>query len=416
MTCAEPAAVDASAARPGQASPDRPLRVLIVAHSGQQGGAELCLDTALRRLDRTRVDAVVVFANEGPMADSARALGYEVEVMPLSWWLYVDANRWYFKNLLGGCWPRIRRLAALIRERKIDVVYTNTAVIFEGAMAARTAGVPHVWHIHEVLGASQGLRSLAPVPWIQKFIRRYSTTVVFESEAARRVFEALTPLEHASVIPNSLRFDVDDCQQPPAPARAQLNLPPDAWVVGFVGQLIDRKNPLDLVDAFAQVRRRDDVRLLIVGDGPLRPTVEARIKSRGVESACRVAPFQQDVRPVLAAIDVLALPSTHESFGLVLIEAGACGKPAVAYRSQGPEEIIVDSVTGLLLPHNSASGLAAAIQSLHDDRDRCRQLGAAARLHVRERFDAAANARRLEQCLVQAARIRKPGPLPAEAS
>jgi glycosyltransferase involved in cell wall biosynthesis len=376
-------------------------RVLVIAHSAHEGGAEHCLNTMLRHLDRSRFSATIVFACDGPMADAAREMGYEVRLLPLSWWLFVDANRWYFKNLLGS-WRRVRQLARSIREEKVDIVYTNTAVVFEAAAAARRAGVPHVWHVHEVLQPCSGLRPLAPIRWIQRFIRRRSTHVVFESDAARRVFESAVPLTRASVVPNSLRFGRGDAPPSKRDARQALGLPQDRWIVGFVGQMIDRKNPLLLVEAFARLPGADDAHLLMAGDGPLREQVDARIRALGLRERSTLLPFQRDVATTMAAMDVLALPSRQESFGLVLVEAAALGKPVVACRSQGPEEIVDDCVTGLLVPQDDPTALAGALARLHESPETGDELGAAARKSVFERFDPATNTRAIERILEEA--------------
>lgn len=381
-----------------------PTKILVIAHSANEGGAEYCLDTLLGRLDRSRFDAIVVFANDGPLADSARRMGYDVRIMPLSWWLYADRNLWYFKNLLGGAPGRIRQLGRIIRDEHVDLVYTNTATVFEGAVAARRTGTPHVWHVHEVMDRRSGLRALLPLGWIKRIIRRSSATVIFESEAARGVFTSTMPLERSAVVHNAVRFAAGTQELSQAEARLQLGLPADAWIIGCVGQLIDRKDPLALLDAFAQMQACDAALLVFVGDGPLRQAVEARIDALGLQSRCRVLPFQKDVRAFFSAIDVLALPSKFESFGLVLVEAMACGKPVVACRSQGPEEIVIDGVTGLLVEPGNSAAMATALRRLHGAANECRRMGAAAKEHVARCFDSSVHASAMERLFENATR------------
>jgi glycosyltransferase involved in cell wall biosynthesis len=355
----------------------------------------------LRHWDRSRFSATIVFASDGPMAQSARDMGYDVRIMPLAWWLFVDVNRWYVKNLMAS-WRRVRQLARWVREERFDLVYTNTAVVFEGAAVAWRAGVPHVWHIHEVLQPRSGLRPLAPVRWIQQFIQRRSTHVIFESDAARRIFESAVPLDRATVVPNSLRFARGDDAPTKQDARAKLDLPPHRWIVGFVGQMIDRKNPLLLVEAFARMYDADNALLLMAGEGPLRDQVEARIQSLGLQERTRLLPFQRDIATTMAALDVLALPSRQESFGLVLVEAAALGKPVVACRSQGPEEIVDHGQTGLLVPQEDPDALAGALTRLRNSPTTGTEMGAAARRRVFERFDPAVNTRAIESIMDEA--------------
>jgi len=99
---------------------------------------------------------------------------------------------------------------------------------------------------------------------------------------------------------------------------------------------------------------------------------------------------------LLAAIDVLVLPSREESFGLVLVEAGAYAKPVVACRSQGPDEIVVHGETGFLVPQDDAPGLASALRRLLESAELRRRMGVAGRQRVRECFHPQTNTRRLE--------------------
>lgn len=375
-------------------------RVLFAAHSASLGGAELCLDTTLRHLDLARFQPVTVFAWEGPLAESARQMGIPVQVMPLAWWIYGERSLWYWKNLTLAAVLRIRRLVRLIRAQRIDLVYTNTAAVFEPALAARLADVPHLWHVHEVLERGSRMRQVLPMLWMQRFIRRYSSLVVFESESARAAFQATTELPNTAVVHNSLRFDPHQEGPPPlAAARAQFGLRPEDRVVGFVGQFIDRKNPLLLLEAMSQLEDVADVVCLFAGEGPLQETLQEMIAQRGLQPRCRLLPFQPDVRPLLAAVDVLVLPSRQESFGLVLIEAGAYGKPVVACRSQGPDEIVVDGETGMLVPQDDAGALARALRTLLESAELRQRMGAAGRQRVRECFHPETNTRRQESLM-----------------
>jgi glycosyltransferase involved in cell wall biosynthesis len=369
-------------------------RILFVAHSAQRGGAEYCLDTTLRHLDRARFEPVVVFPHEGPLADSARELGVEVVIVPLCHWLCFGRDAWYWKHLAVDCAANIVRIRRLIERRGIDLVYTNTSAIFEGALAARWARVPHLWHVHEVLSTGAGLDPLLPMGWLRRSIRKLSSLVVFESHAAQRAFESHTPLAQAAVVHNSLRLPAGPSPDRDA-ARRELGLAEGQIAIGFIGQLIDRKNPLLLVEAIRQLGRQDVVGLF-VGEGPLSADLDRAIAAAGIASQIRRLPFQADVRPMLSALDILALPSREESFGLVLVEAAAHGKPVVACRSQGPCEIIVEGETGLLVEQDDPAALAAALRQLVESPDLRATLGAAGQSDVAQRFDGATNTRRLE--------------------
>ena len=139
-------------------------------------------------------------------------------------------------------------------------------------------------------------------------------------------------------------------------------------VVGTVGRLADQKALDVLLDAAPRLLADDPgTRLLIVGDGPLRPALERRARQLGVQGAVVFAGHQADVVPAYSAMDVFVLPSRYEGFGIVFLEAMAVGVPVVGTRVVGSEDAVVDGVTGLLVPCGDAPALAAAVLRLFSD-------------------------------------------------
>jgi glycosyltransferase involved in cell wall biosynthesis len=414
---------------------ETPRNLLFLAHSGNQGGAELCLDTTLRCLDRSRYRASVVFPWEGKMVDSARVMGLDVEIHHLAAWMLYERCLWQYKNAFLTGWARVRHLVRRIRREKIDLVYSNTAVIYEGALAARLAGVPHVWHVHEVLTPEHMTPRMFPFEWMVRRIGRWSDRVLFESQAARQIVAARIPAEKSRVIHNSARFlPSAEGDKLPAPAgtdeaaagsktgntpdrRQTAALPkgqpgnaadrrrPDPLpkgeagkgpVIAWIGRFSERKNPRLLLQALRQVRHLDGATILMVGDGPLKPAIREEIERTGLSSLCHVLPFQDDIRPVLQAADLLVLTSREESFGLVLVEAGAWGKPVVATRSQGPAEIVLEGQTGFLVDQDDVPALAARIDQLLSDPQLRGRMGEAAARHIAAEFSPVTNTRKLE--------------------
>jgi glycosyltransferase involved in cell wall biosynthesis len=387
----------------------RVSRILFVGHSPLQGGAELCLDTTLRHLER--VDRVIraVLPWEGPMAQSARDLGIPVSIVPLSWWSHWPPSAWYYKTLLLSVVPNVCRLLALIRRHRIDLVYTNTSCIFESAIAAALAGVPHVWHVHEVVQPGRGQSSRVLPVWLtKKLVYRLSDRILFESQSARRAFEEGKSSPRSRVVYNSVRFpDLPEGGSTDG-RKDRLGFGPDDLVIGCVGQLIDRKNPALLVRAMARLRHLPNVKAVFVGSGPLRDEMSALINQLGLNNRCRLLGFQDDVRWVMNAIDILVLPSRQESFGLVLVEAGAFGKPVIATRVEGPSEIVADGETGFLIGNDDEADLAAKLETLCRDSAKRRQMGEAGRLRVGQLFSAPENTRRIEGVIDEVLAERAP--------
>jgi len=145
--------------------------------------------------------------------------------------------------------------------------------------------------------------------------------------------------------------------------RARHGIPDDALVVGVASRLYAPKGHRVLLEAFAQVARRLAAAwLLVVGDGPERPSLEDRAHALGIGRNVTFVGFQPDVAPYLRLCRVTAVPSTHpEPFGLVAVESLAAGVPVVASRAGGLPEVITDGVAGLLVRPGDADDLAAAL-------------------------------------------------------
>jgi 2-deoxystreptamine N-acetyl-D-glucosaminyltransferase/2-deoxystreptamine glucosyltransferase len=150
--------------------------------------------------------------------------------------------------------------------------------------------------------------------------------------------------------------------------------------VGYVGRLAEQKAPHRLVEAFADVDER--ARLVIVGDGPLRSVVEDAIRRSPAQARITRSGFvpHHQVPAVLAALDVLVLPSVYEEMGSVLVEAMACGVPVVATDVGGIPEVVVDGITGLLVPADDVGALGGAVDRLLRDEPLRERMGRAARL------------------------------------
>jgi glycosyltransferase involved in cell wall biosynthesis len=119
------------------------------------------------------------------------------------------------------------------------------------------------------------------------------------------------------------------------------------------------------------------------------------------------AGHRNDIAALLSAVDVVACPSHREPFSLVALEALAAGRPVVGTTVGGLPEVIVDGVTGLLVPPRDPKRLAAALVALLADPDRRRRLGQAAAAHAQEHFSAAQQVPRIESALARSASAGK---------
>jgi L-malate glycosyltransferase len=161
-------------------------------------------------------------------------------------------------------------------------------------------------------------------------------------------------------------------------------------VIGMVKTLEPKYGVTTLVHAFRLVASRHrHARLLIVGSGSQRNSIQALISSYGLSSRAEVLPAvpHPEVPRLLRRIDIFAMPSYQESFGVAAVEASACGLPVVASRVGGLPEVVVDGKTGILVPPGDTKALAGALDELIASPELRDRLGRAGRAFVEEHYE-----------------------------
>jgi N-acetyl-alpha-D-glucosaminyl L-malate synthase BshA len=146
------------------------------------------------------------------------------------------------------------------------------------------------------------------------------------------------------------------------------------------------KNVPTVVEVFHRVRQRVPCRLVLVGDGPERAKVVERVRALGRERDVLFLGLQDAIEEILPQADVLLLPSEHESFGVVALEAMACGVPVVATNRGGIREVVADGVTGYLRDPRDVEGMVEATLRILEDPGARQRMGAAGRERAETHF------------------------------
>jgi glycosyltransferase involved in cell wall biosynthesis len=283
------------------------------------------------------------------------------------------------------------RLRLLLRAERPHVLHTHAAKAgAAGRFAAVIAGRArpparvHTFHGH-VLRGYFGPRRERAFRAVERTLARATSALVAPSVEVRNDLVALgvAPAERFEVIRYGFTFaEAGDGDR----VREELGLG-DTFVVGWVGRLTEIKRPLDLVRVLAAlVERGVDAALVLVGDGPERPAVEALATELGVASRCRFAGYRKSLEDWHAAFDALLLTSANEGTPVAALEALAAGRPAVATDVGGVRAVVEEGETGFLAPAGDVGGLADGLERLARDPELRRRLGAVGAERVRERF------------------------------
>lgn len=282
-----------------------------------------------------------------------------------------------------GADPRaIWRLRCALTSQRTEVLHSHNGVPHYYAMvAALGLGLRRVVNTSHGMGSSN---SASRREWLfRQSMRRTDVAVAVSEAAGQRLADiSAVPPHKLHVLPNGIRAHAFHERDPRLRAQlaTSLGLAPETQLVGFVGRLNWAKDLGTLIAAFAHIlARRDDVALVLVGEGEDRSALEAAITQVGVSDRVFMLGDRGDVPDLLPAFSMFAMSSISEGYSIALLEACACALPIVTTRVGGNSEIVTDGVNGLVVPPRAPEALAAAIDSLLDDPRRAAEMGRAGR-------------------------------------
>ncbi len=369
--------------------------VLFLETGTQNGGSFVVLMTLLRQMNRELFRPVVCCFNRPRCLDELEKLGVPVVVLSDPLFSCRPAVRYFLMRLIQRgvvqFFPAIRpwyeplihagatrAVKKIIRQESVDLLVLNTQVnrdIF-AVFLAEKCGLPVVAHLQSCIGRGLTQRLAGRV-------NRRVSRMIANSEACRaywvsRGLERIDVLYHAMTTPDVL----------PADLTGLFGLPKGIPVVCCVGRLIHIKGQDVLLRAFAQLDPRySNAVLLLVGDGKLRKKLERLARSLGVESRVIFTGWRADACALIAASDILVLPSREEPLGLTLLEGMSVGTPVIGCRTGGIVEIVEPGKNGLLVESGDPDGLAAAMEQLLSNCELRERLVSAGYKTVREKFN-----------------------------
>jgi glycosyltransferase involved in cell wall biosynthesis len=364
-----------------------PAAILMVANFADRiGGGEESLLGLVQSLDRRRVLPHVVVPAEGEMASLLRARDVPVAILSMP-----PIRPW---NLLAG-WRSMTRFQALLTSWKIRLVHAHgSRGALYAALSTKGRDVPLIWHV----------RVVERDPWLDGLLLRCSSAVIVNSQATAQRFAGRPgATQKVHVIYNGVDLRHFSAGTPDPHGRQRLGLPTDRPIVLFAGRLECGKGPDLFLEAAAHIQKHLPAAYFVMaGEGPLRPTLEARANQAGLP--LRFVGYQAEILPLLRLCSAVVVPSRQEAFGRIVIEAMAVQVPVIATRVGGIPEVCLDRKTGLLVPPEDPAALAAAVLETFSHRAETRQRVKAAMEHVRSVFsleEHAARTRKLYSSLLK---------------
>jgi len=358
-----------------------------------QGGAQKVVLDLIEGLDPDAYDVTLVHGSfdedEGTLLPRADQLGVRRVCIPA---LRRPVSPWHD---VVAVW----RLYRFFRAERFHLVHVHTSKAgLLGALAARLAkmyGVVYSPHGHifyraaAIRGVSENSVKLVFFYWLRRLAERLAHRVIAltAEDKAEQVALGLAPAAKYVVISNGVdpsRFSsVGDCSR----LRRRLGLGNAFPVIGTVGRLSGEKGQEHLVDALPKILEHfPQAKLLLVGDGPAREALTARVAQSGLEDHVVFCGMRGDVPQLLSIMDVFVLPSLYEAQGIATVEAMAAGVPVVATAVGGVPGIVEDGRNGLLVPPCHAGALSAAVLTIARNPEYADALAGRARQTVQDRL------------------------------
>lgn len=343
------------------------MKIAFFSHYERLYGANkslLCLIDSLRLYG---VEAFVILPGEGDMTSALEERDVEYACVPMEWWVHDSVERGdhiqFLYRLLKSKYYVIRRtlknfchLKAIIFELSkwnVDLIYTNSSILYCGALAALRLDLPHIWHIREFIDLDYNLEPDFGKS-LHDFLIGLSGAKIAVSQAICKHFSGKGGANNFHVVYNGAVPDRKFLELKELASNRSLN--DESFVFSIVGCLHKAKCQSEAIEALSYLKTEfPKIRLLIVGDGPADEMNRLKhlAQEKGVESNVDFLGFVEDPYKAYLSSNVLLMCSRNEGMGRVTVEAMSACCPVIGYDNAGTSELIEHGKTGFLYRQGS---------------------------------------------------------------
>ncbi len=399
------------------------MRLLFIQHAGTPGGSVVSLRYLVEGMIGAGHDVAVAMVEPNSevraLYERCGATVFDAPEIPLfrhttaGWARLGDPRacvyqaRAFAKRSAG-----VARARQLIDAWKADIVHLNSVTLSLLANGLCGCGVPLVWHVRE--SPVQGYCGMR-LRYLRESLLREADEIIFLSESDR---QAWVQGRRGQVVHNVVPMREQPSEEAIDRERERFGLNPEDRAVAYVGGLTEIKGIFPLIEAVRELAPRFP-RLRVVAPGmeltepgSLKARIARRVlpalglardyeradravRSPEIAAVFRRSSFVHDILPVIAACEFLVFPSTRPHFARPVVEAANVGRPAIGSDLGGVRDLIEPGRTGVLVPAGNAKALAAAMDQLLSEPEQTAAMGKAARATARDRFDAAAQLKRI---------------------
>jgi sugar transferase (PEP-CTERM/EpsH1 system associated) len=340
-------------------------RILYLVDNFAEGGAANVVFHLISALDKNRfVPVLGCLDGVGLLGERLKKAGVTVEFL---------ARR---PGLDTGLFGRIIRL---IRKEKIDLIHAHQyAAFFYGSLAALSTGFRNILFTEHGRIHPDFVRPKRVM--VNKLVIPFIPPVVAVSRSVQNslVCYEKIPRKRIKIVVNGIdlkRFQTKGVRKV---IRENFGISQTESVIAIVARLCDYKNHENLIRSLAIAHQKNShIKLLIVGDGPMREELETLTGNLGLKSKVIFTSVRQDIPDILNAVDMVALCSYYEGTSITILEAMAAGKPVIASRIAGNPDVVKDQKTGILVSPDDPKEIAGAVIRLAGSPDLRKEMGQA---------------------------------------
>jgi glycosyltransferase involved in cell wall biosynthesis len=366
------------------------------------GGAERSLLDLLKFLDKEKYHPIVTFPSQGRLMWELEKMGVETKVVAfhpeISKLSRENGNR-CFHQLLSIPWylpPTIIKMARFVRSRHIDLIITNGMKChLLGSMVSSITGAKLIWHLRDLI-------EMGWLRWMVGSMARFFPDMIITNSHA--VGSIVSNNGRKETVYNGIDLARFDPGLAGGKIRSEFKVGRDTKLIGTIGHFAPLKGYEELINAMGEIVREGyDVKLVLVGDDiyPHSKSYKEKLlslaDSTGLRDRIILAGFREDIPELLAAFDIFVLPSRSEGFGRVNLEAMAMGKPVISTNIGGIPEVVLDGVTGILVPPGDSQALSQAIMTLLNDPHLRESMRREGRKRAEERFTLRGHVQRIQE-------------------
>lgn len=374
------------------------MKILILHSSSDLYGAGKILLITVAAIQEAGHTPIVIVSEPGPLSDQLQQNNVDVKFIKLG------ILRRKYKSI-PGIWNRIktlykahRSIRKIIFEEEIDLLYSNTTAVLVGALVARSSGIRHIWHIHEIIQKPKILAS-----FLGKIVNRYSHKVIVVSNAVLDHWKQWVNHEKITCIHNGINYSPYVSVSNESNTLKDHLLPENAnLLVGMIGRVHHWKGQDYFLEIASHLlKMKFSVHFIMVGDVfPGNEYLYEKLnhikEEKELKNHVTDLGYRTDIPALLQSFDLFVLPSVQpDPFPTVILEAMASAKMVAATAHGGALEMITDGADGVLIPWNNAEVAAEKISIYLQNPALRKAIGNAAQSKVMDHFSENAFKKRL---------------------